>query len=133
MKPDQTQWAVQSCHELLLWLIPHLDQFPRNRRFTLGERLESGLLAVLEDLVEAAYTREKQAALRRANRHLAVARHLWRLCHELKVIPSKRYGHGAKLIDELGRQVGGWLRSKIPLDPPFSKGEAEFPPLKKGG
>jgi hypothetical protein len=33
--------AVQSCHELLLWLIPQLDKFPRSRRFTLGERLEA--------------------------------------------------------------------------------------------
>lgn len=32
--------AVQSCHELLLWLIPHVDNFPRVRRFTLGERIE---------------------------------------------------------------------------------------------
>ena len=27
--------AVQLCHELLLWLIPQLDKFPRVRRFTL--------------------------------------------------------------------------------------------------
>ena len=40
--------AVQSCHELLLWLIPQLDKFPRVRRFTLGERIEAGLLEVLE-------------------------------------------------------------------------------------
>jgi len=32
--------AVQSCHELLLWLILQLDKFPRSRRFTLGERIE---------------------------------------------------------------------------------------------
>jgi hypothetical protein len=32
--------AVQSCHELLLWLVPQLDKFPRTRRFTLGEQLE---------------------------------------------------------------------------------------------
>ena len=55
--------AVQACHELLAWLIPHLDKFPRSRRFTLGERLEAGMLALLEALVEAAYTRHKQAAL----------------------------------------------------------------------
>jgi hypothetical protein len=46
--------AVQSCHELLLWLISQLDKFPRSRRFTLGERLETGLLEVLELLVEGA-------------------------------------------------------------------------------
>lgn len=33
MMPSVTQ-AVQTCHELLLWLIPQLDKFPRVRRFS---------------------------------------------------------------------------------------------------
>ncbi|MGD0961395.1 MAG: hypothetical protein ABSB19_16420 [Methylomonas sp.] len=32
--------AIQDCHQLLVWIIPQLDQFPRARRFTLGEKLE---------------------------------------------------------------------------------------------
>ncbi len=76
--------AVQSWHGLLLWLIPQLDKFPRARRFTLGERIEVRLLDVLELLVEAVYTRNKDAPLQRANLRLEVVRHLWRLAHELK-------------------------------------------------
>ena len=56
---DSTPLAVQRCHELLLWLIPLLDRFPRRRRFTLGERLESRLLDILQLLVEAAYSKRK--------------------------------------------------------------------------
>lgn len=59
MSPTVPQ-AVQLCHELLLWLIPQLDKFPRSRRFTLGERLEDGVLEVLELLVEAVYQRNKE-------------------------------------------------------------------------
>jgi hypothetical protein len=109
--------AVQSCHELLLWLIPHLDKFPRMRRFTLGERIEAGLLEVLELLVEAAYTRNKDTSLRRANLKLEVVRHLWRVAHELKVSATRQYEHGATLIDDLGRQIGGWLRSQPMAEP----------------
>ncbi|MEZ5595535.1 MAG: diversity-generating retroelement protein Avd [Pseudomonadales bacterium] len=103
--------AVETCHECLQWIIPLLDQFPRNRRFTLGERIEAGLLNVLELLLEAAYTREKSRSLAAANRRLAVVRHLWRLCVELKVIPLNRYEHGTGLFLDLGRQIGGWHRS----------------------
>ena len=74
-----TPQAVQACHELIRWLVPQLDKFPRLRRFTLGERLEQALLDVLELLLEAVSTRG--------------------------------YAHGAGLMDDLGRQVGGWLRS----------------------
>ena len=104
--------AVQSCHDLLLWLIPQLDKFPRSRRFTLGERLETGLLDVLELLVDAAYSRNKETSLKRANLRLEMVRHLWRLAHELKVMATRQYEHGAKLLDDLGRQIGGWLRSQ---------------------
>lgn len=34
--------AVQNCHELLLWPIPHLDKFPKIRRLTLGEEVGAG-------------------------------------------------------------------------------------------
>jgi hypothetical protein len=40
--PASVPQAVQSCHDLLLWVIPQLDKFPRVRRFTLGERIEGG-------------------------------------------------------------------------------------------
>ncbi len=103
--------AVQDCHNLIVWLIPLLDNFPRNRRFTLGERLESGMLEILECLVEAAYVKNKRDQLKRANMRLAVIRHLWRIAYELQTIPAKRYEHGARLLEDLGKQVGGWLKS----------------------
>ena len=30
---------------------------------------------------------------------------------KLKAVATRQYEHGAKLIDELGRQIGGWFRS----------------------
>lgn len=117
MNPPTVPQAVQSCHDLLLWQIPQLDKFPRARRFTLGERIETGLLQVLELVVEAAYTQNKDVPLRRANLQLEVVRHLWRLAHELKVLATRQYEHGAKLIDDLGRQIGGWLRIQQASEP----------------
>ena len=67
--------VIGDCHELLKWLIPLLDKFPRNRRFTLGERLESGLLAVLEECVDAAYSKHKRPQLSAANRRLSSVCH----------------------------------------------------------
>lgn len=107
----QTPQAIQDCHNLLLWIIPKIDNFPRSRRFTLGSRIENGFLVVLENLIEAAYSRQKKAALQQANRQLEINRHLWRLAYELKLISIKAYEHGSKLINNIGRQIGGWLQS----------------------
>lgn len=61
---NTTPQAVQAAHEQLLWLIPQIDKFPRVRRFTLGERLESALLEVLELSVEAAFCPEQANRVR---------------------------------------------------------------------
>jgi hypothetical protein len=42
----KTSQAVQPCQELLAWLILLLDDFPRSRRFALGEHLETGLIDI---------------------------------------------------------------------------------------
>ena len=99
--------AVQACHDLIVWIIPHVDQFPRLRRFTLGERLESNLLLVLERLTEAAYARQRRELLREANAKVAVARHLWRMAWEMRLVPERSFHHGATLLVDLGRQIGG--------------------------
>lgn len=104
--------VVEDCHDLLAWIIPKLDQFPRNRRFTLGERIETGLLQVLENLIQAAYQKQKSESLRHANLQLDVVRHLWRLSHTLKSVTHQSYGQGAERLTELGRQIGGWRKQK---------------------
>ena len=50
--------AVQACHECLSWMIPLPDSFPRVRRFTLGERIETLALAILEARVEDSFSRQ---------------------------------------------------------------------------
>ena len=104
--------VIEDCHELLKWLIPLLDKFPRTRRFTLGERLESGMLAVLEECIDAAYSKRKRTQLNTANRRLSSVRHLWRLAYELRVIPRRRYLHGSQRLVELGNQIGAWQKSQ---------------------
>jgi len=32
----------------------------------------------------------------------------WRLAHELKCVSTAQYEHGARLLNEVGRLLGGW-------------------------
>ncbi len=113
MPNEKDPQAVQSCHELIAWMIPQLDKFPRVRRFTLGERIETGLLSVLERLIEAAYGHTREQSLLRANLRLDTVRHLWRLSHELEILSTRQYGYGSRLLEDLGRQIGGWRRHVV--------------------
>lgn len=108
--------AVSLCMELLKWFLPLLHKLPRSHRFSLGDRMESRLLDILEDLIKATYDRrERASALAQANLNLDIVRHLLRLSMELGLVGSKRYEHGSRLLVGLGEQVGGWLRASRSL------------------
>ncbi len=128
IKPSpSTPKAVEACHQLMEWLIPLLDNFPRTRRHTLAQRLELLLLELLELLIEAAYSPHKRDLLLRANRKLELLRHLWRLCYRLQYIPMNRYEHGIKLMNEPGYPIGGWLKQQ--QKSPQTQPETSTPPL----
>lgn len=58
---------------------PAAGQVSRARRFTLRERLESDLLAVVEDCIDAAYSKHKRSQPHAASWRLSTVRHLWNL------------------------------------------------------
>jgi len=104
---------VERARDLLLWAVPAVGRFPRNLRFTLGERIERRLYAILEGLLRARYgaRAEKPGHLHAVNLDLEVFRHEIRLAHDLRALSLRQVEHCARLTDAVGRQVGGWLRS----------------------
>jgi hypothetical protein len=49
--------------DLLVYLIPQLNKFPRDQKFVLGDRIETKLLDVQEFCLRAYYSREKRGHL----------------------------------------------------------------------
>lgn len=107
----QTSPALEKMYQFLLWLIPTVEKFPRNYKFMLGDRLHCTALDVLEGLIEATYTRNRLKILEGVNLGLEKLRIFFRLANELKVLDVRRYEHAARAIDEIGRLVGGWMKT----------------------
>ena len=70
--------AITRLYDYILWMIPKIDTFPRNRKFTMGDRIENLLLDILSVLIEAAYSKNKQHLLKSANLKLEQLRYLTR-------------------------------------------------------
>ena len=64
---QRTGPALESMYRFVLWLAPAVDGFPRRQKFLLGDRLQTTALDVLERLIEATYTRDRQTHLAAAN------------------------------------------------------------------
>jgi hypothetical protein len=103
--------VITKTYDLILWSCHHTSRFPRNHRFVLGERIERNLYDLLETLVKARYTRQRQALLEQANLALEVLRFQLRLAKDVQCLKVNSYGFAGKALDEIGRLVGGWLKS----------------------
>ncbi len=103
--------VITKTYDFILWSCNHTSKFPRNHRFVLGERIERNLYDVLELLIRAKYTKQRQELLEQANLVLEILRFQMRLAKDLQCLKVESYGFAAKAIDEIGKLVGGWLKT----------------------
>ena len=106
----ETGPALESHYRFVLWLVPVLERFPRSQKFLLGDRMQGVALDVLDCLIEATYTRRREAHLARANLGLEKLRFLCRLARDLRYLDGRRYEHAARCLDETGCRIGAWIK-----------------------
>lgn len=104
--------AIADFYDFMLWLVRHTGQFPRHHRYSLGRDMEARLQAILGLLLRAKYSRRKAGHLTGANIELETLRFQVRLAKDLRILPARSHGHAARLLNEIGAQVGGWLASR---------------------
>lgn len=82
-------------------------------RFTIYERSENLIVDLIELFLEAGYTKggNKSAILEKASVKLNTLRFFIRLMKETKVLDLKKYTTLQEKIGEIGRMLGGWIRS----------------------
>lgn len=99
-------------YDLLLWLIPQAQKFPRAHRFGLGERVTRLGLSFQETLIAAGLRRgdERRGLLLQADTELAQLRQTIRLCKDLQLISLSQFEHIAGMLVEIGRLLGGWQK-----------------------
>ena len=100
--------VIDKTYVLVLWTANHVAKFPRNHKFTLGERLIKQMYMVLEGLLRAKYTRDRAQLLRGVNLDLEILRFQFRLARDLKCLALESFGFAARAVNEIGQMVGGW-------------------------
>jgi hypothetical protein len=101
---------IQKTYDLIKWYVPILNRLPRSYKFTLADRMINELYDLLSDLVMARYAQEKLVYLESVNCKLDILRYQTRLLFEFRAVAVHRYEYAGKLIDEIGVDLGGWIK-----------------------
>jgi len=111
MKQDELP-IIQRTYDLILWYIPRINKFPRDYKFALGDEMQRGLYGLLGGLIRARYRKDKVELLEMLNAELEVLRYQTRLCKDFALLDTRRYEHVSGLINDIGKDLGGWLRQQ---------------------
>ncbi len=86
---------------------------PKQDRYTLWQKCESLLIEVLEGILYASEQSkiEKLPTLERTSVRLNFLRICIRLMKDVRAIDSKKYVIIEANLDEIGRMLGGWIKS----------------------
>ena len=94
------------------WVLERVESFPKSQRFILGQRLSNHVMDVLETLVKASYAKDKTTLLVQANEGIEMTRWVVRMASDRKLLAPKQFEFSALQLNECGRMVGGWLKSR---------------------
>jgi len=102
-------------YDLLLWLTGRVTNFPKTHRFRLAQRIENTAFGFHERLLRATRVGSRTATMRlllEADVKLDKLRFYVRMAAEptLKLITPRQYEHASKMIVEVGKLLGGWIK-----------------------
>lgn len=88
-----------------------LRQFPKSEKFSLAQDIKKTMFAMLETIIRANRNRDKREALYAIDTELEILRTQVRLAMELQFLPFAKYEIWGGHLAEIGRMIGGWMKS----------------------
>lgn len=94
-------------YELLNQAVHVTKDFPREFKFTVGQRLRDEILQLLVLIYRANGRREKEPVIAEILQNILVVELLTQLCHDMRVLPKKHYPSLVLLTESLAKQAEG--------------------------
>ena len=100
-------------YDLIKYLLPATEKFPRSQRFVLAHRIQDAALDFQGYLLEARKVDPimRREVLRRADVELEKLRLNLRLSMELQYLKFPQYEYASALVVEVGRMLGAWRKA----------------------
>ncbi len=104
--------VIQKTYDCIKWYVPIIERLPKIHKFTLGDRIIHQLYDLLEGLIKAKYAKNKLTQLESLNTQLDILRYQTRMLLDFNKMSVERYEYAIKLIDEIGIELGGWIKKQ---------------------
>lgn len=101
----------QKTEDMIKYGYTCLRQFPKSEKHTLAAQIRICMIHLLRLIISCNKKFSKRTAMQEIDVELDILRAYVRLSHELGFLPLRKYENWAKMNDEIGRMLGGWIKS----------------------
>ena len=102
---------LQKTFDMILFAYPVLAQFPKSEKYALVADIKKCMDYFMELVIEAQKKYHKKTTLQNLDIALAKIKAYTRLANMLGFLPNKRYEQWAARNVELGKMIGGCIKS----------------------
>lgn len=104
---------LQKTFDMINYAYPALAQYPKGEKFALVADIKRCMDVMLERIIEANKKYYKKTTLQELDVDVEVEKlkAYVRLSYNLGFLPPKKYEQWSGLVVEIGRMVGGWIKS----------------------
>ena len=102
---------TQKIHDMIKYGYQALKQFPKSEKFALAADIKTCMHNILSKAIEAQKKYYKKTTLQDMDVELMKLKHFMRLSYELGFLPFKKYEYWSKMVAEIGKMLGGWIKS----------------------
>ena len=95
----------------MLYAYPVLNAYPKYERFVLAADIKRCMDQAMERTIEANKKYYKKTTLQELDVEVEKLKAYVRLSYNLGFLPPKKYEQWSGLVVEIGRMVGGWIKS----------------------
>ncbi len=101
-------------YDVLLRAMIATKYFPREYKYTLGQKLKDELIELVVMIYRANSATDKRQHIQEILERIQSIQLIMRLSHDMKIMPRTHYAALSEMTDGLSRQAQGWLGSTKP-------------------
>jgi len=111
MPKKEDLMILQKCYDMMHYGYTALRQYPKSEKHTLAAETKRSMYDLLKLIIRANKKYHKKTTLQDLDIELENLRYLVRLGNGLEFLPFKKYENWSRMLNELGKMLGGWINA----------------------
>lgn len=102
----------QKILEMMEYGYSALKQYPKSERYAMVAEIKSIMYTILKLEITAQKKYTKKTTLQDLDIAVALLKSYIRISYDMRFLPLKKYDIWSEKVAEIGRMVGGWIKSQ---------------------